>query len=243
MAARKKPSAKTVLTADEGISVFTCLHCGRAFQAERSLMRHMCAQKQRYLDRDEKHVKLAFMIFRRFWALNYKSAKEKSYDDFSKSQFYTAFVKFARYLLDINAVNPNGFVEFILKMGLPIDKWHSPVVYDTYLRELVKRETAQAALERNFLLMEHWAADTGEAWTDFFRRVEPGRAVLWIRSGRISPWVMYTADSADDLFGRFTPEQMSLVQEALDPVFWSAKLDQNADEVAAIRATLKEIGL
>lgn len=240
----KKPSAKTAtLTAEEGISVFTCTHCGRAFQKERTLMSHMCAQKQRYLDRDEKHVKLAFTIFRRFWALNYKSAKEKTYDDFAKNQFYTAFVKFARYLLDINAVNPNAFVEFILKMGLPIDKWHSAVVYDTYLRELVKKESPDAAIERNFRLMEHWAADTGEDWTDFFRKIEPGRAMLWIRSGRISPWVMYTADSADDLFGRFTAEQMSLVEDALDPVFWQRKLAENAEEVAAIRSVLKEVGL
>ncbi|RYD85318.1 MAG: hypothetical protein EOP84_02885 [Verrucomicrobiaceae bacterium] len=227
----------------EGETVYTCEHCKRAYRTEGGFLNHMCAQKQRYMDRDLKHVKLGFFVYQRFYDISYKSTKPRTYDNFSKSQFYAAFVRFARYLLDINAVNPTGFVDFLLKMGLPIDKWQSPVVYDTYLRELVKRESSDAALERNFLLMEHWASESGEVWTDFFRKVQPARAVLWIRSGRISPWVIYTADSADELFTRFTPEQMGLVQEALDPVFWTQKLAENETEVQAIRAVLKDSGL
>lgn len=238
-AKRKSPKAEAV-TEDES---FTCGYCKRSFQLERVFAKHMCAQKQRFLDRDEKHVKLGFWIFERFYAIQYRYQKPRTYDHFVKSQFYTAFVKFARYLLDINAVHPQQFVEFVIVNQVHIDKWQSPVVYETYLRELNKKETPDAALERNFLLMHQWALENDEEWTDFFRKVPPPLAVLWIRSGRISPWVIYTASSAADLFARLSEEQMKLIQQALDPSFWETKLKQNADDVAAIRTTLQEAGI
>lgn len=222
---------------------FACGYCGKAFKREQSLFAHMCAQKQRFIDRDEKHVKYGFMIFSKWWSMTYRSATPRTYDQFAKSQFYIAFVRFARYLLDINAVEPDEFVNFVLKNAVPIDDWQAAPVYELFLRELNKRESPDRALARNFMLMERWATETGNPWTDFFRAVATPQAVMWIRAGRISPWVIYTAPSAQDLFGRMTPEQHELVQTALDPEFWSDKLAQNAAEVEAIRESLAEAGL
>lgn len=238
MPPRKKPSPPSA--EPQG---FACGHCARVFQRETSLLKHMCAQKQRFIDRDEKHVKLGFMIYQRFYDLTYKSKKPQTYEAFAKSTFYLAFVKFARYLLDINAVEPNEFVNFVLKNRLPIDEWQHAAVYELYLRELNKRETAGKALERNFLLMERWATEAGEPWTDFFRKVPTPLAVTWIRAGRISPWVIYTASTAGELLSRMTPEQHQLVEAALDPSFWSKKLAENEDDVEAIRAVLEEAGV
>jgi hypothetical protein len=203
----------------------------------------MCAQKQRHVDRDERFVKLAFQIFQKFYDLHYKSSKPRTYEDFSNNQFYIAFTKFAKYLLAINAVNPNGFVDFLLKSGLKIDQWHLPPVYELFLRELTKKESADAAMERNFRVMERWAIEHGEDWKDFFRKVAPSEAVLMITAGRISPWVLYTAQSSADLLGRMSSEQIDLIQPALDHKFWERKFEDHADEVAAIRDVLEEVGI
>lgn len=203
----------------------------------------MCAKKQRHVDRDERYVKLGFQIFQKFYTLHYKSSKPRTQDDFAASQFYGAFTKFSKYLLAINAVNPNGFVDFLLKIGLKIDQWHLPPVYELYLRELTKKETADAALERNFRVMERWGTEYGEDWKDFFRKVAPSEAVLMITAGRISPWVLYTAQSSADLFARMSSEQIELIQPALDPPFWERKLSDHAEEVLAIRDVLEEVGI
>jgi hypothetical protein len=234
MPPRKSPSADPD---------FKCPYCTKSFKREKTLFAHMCPKKQRHIDREERFVKIGFLTFQKFYALHYKSAKPRSYDDFANSQFYTAFTKFGKYLLAINAVNPNGFVEFLLKSGLEIDRWQAPPVYELYLRELTKKETADAALERNFQVMERWATEYGEPWTEFFRKVAPSEAVLMIQAGRISPWVLYTANSASELFARMSSEQMTLIQSALDPQFWERKLSDHADEVDAIRTVLEEVGL
>lgn len=188
-------------------------------------------------------MKFGFFAYQRFYAIMMRGQKPPDYDNFMKSQFYTAFVKFGRHVLDINAINPTEFIDFLIKAEVKVDSWTHQSVYATYLRELSKRESADAALERNLLLMQQWAVETGHAWTDYFRLVPAPLAVMQIRSGRISPWVLYTAGSGLELLGRFTPEQMALVQQSIDPEFWSAKLERHAEDVDVIRAALDEAGL
>ena len=203
----------------------------------------MCEKKRRFGDKDLKHVRMAFLVYQRFYEINYRSKKLKTYDQFIDSRFYIPFVTFGRYLQDINAINPMAFVDFLIKLGLPIDKWKSPTVYETYIRELNKRESPDAAVERNILLMQQWSSESGEHWTDFFRKVKPPLATLWIRSGRISPWVLFVASSAAELFGRMSDEQMQIVESVLDPGFWGEKLENHKEEVEHIRSILDEAGV
>jgi hypothetical protein len=203
----------------------------------------MCEQKRRWLDQDTKHVKLGFSVFKRFHDANYRGRKEKTFDDFMKSQFYAAFTRFGRYLLNLNAINPKGFIEFLIRTEVKLDRWESPLVYETYIRELNKKETPEAAIERNFLLMQQWANDTGEPWVDFFRKISPALATQWIRSGRISPWILFTASSATDLFSRLSEEQLGLVQQNIDPDFWGVKLRRAQEDVDFIRSALDDAGL
>jgi hypothetical protein len=78
-------------------------------------------------------------------------------------------------------------------------------------------------------------------WTDFFRKVSPGVATKWIRSGRVSPWLLYTV--GDDLLDRMSNEQMSMIKEWIDPAFWPFKLRTHAQEVELIKLTLREAGV
>jgi len=98
-------------------------------------------------------------------------------------------------------------------------------------------------LERNFLLMQQWANDTGDHWQDFFRRVEPPLAALWIASGRISPWVLFVASSAHDLLNRFSPEQHAILDAAIDLGFWRLKIKHHQHDVDIIRAMLTDHGI
>jgi hypothetical protein len=204
----------------------------------------MCERKRRLIvDQDIKHVKLAFSVFQRFHEINYKGRKPKTFENFAESQLYGDFVRFGRYLLHLNAIDPKAFVDFLIKTEVKINKWDSPSVYETYIRELNKKETATAAIQRNFMLMTQWSNDTGENWIDFFRKISPSQATLWIKSGRISPWILFTASSSADLFSRLSDEQLALVQENIDPDFWRVKLQRAKEEVDHIKTILDEAGL
>ena len=236
MPSKKKAKPKTE-------AKYRCEYCDKPYKSERRFLVHLCEKKRRYLCRDDKPNRVGFMIFQRFWDMNYRSKKNRTYDDFANSSLYLALVAFGRYINDINAIQPNDFIEFLLKGEVPIDKWRTPPVYEAYVRALARIETPAKAVERNFLLMQQWALDTGLEWTDFFRKIAPTQAVSWIISGRISPWVLYLAPSAVDMMNRFNEEQIGLVKTTIEPKFWAIKIKVNAQEVAIIREQLELAGL
>jgi hypothetical protein len=180
------------------------------------------------------------MAYQQFYRRSMAQHKLPTMESFEASKLYTAFVRFARHLLDLAAINPMSFVDFLVRTEAPIDKWTHPVYYGTYIRELNKNEGLLAAIERSFIVMEHWAIDAGERWQDFFRLLAPAKAVLWIINGRISPWLLFTASSTPDLLTRLNPEQLRKVEDAIDVAFWTIKLERHQADVEHIRAMLKE---
>lgn len=193
-------------------------------------------------EREETHVRYAFMIFKKFHEINHRG-KEKTWPDFINSKFYNDFVKVGRYIRDINAINAIQFVDFLVRSGLPITKWIAPSVYETFVRELTKRESPDAAVQRNILLMQQWANDTGNHWTEFFRKINPAQATMWIMGGRISPWVLYLAPSAESLFNRFSEEQINIVSKYIEPEFWEVRMKSHQDEVEFLRQVFEDAGV
>lgn len=236
-APRKKPAKS------EKPIKFECEFCKKSFARESTLAVHLCTNKQRWLSRDDKNVKVGFIVYKKFYDLNYRNAKQRTYDDFMKSSHYAAFVKFGKYLMDINAINPESFIEFLLKAQVPLKNWELPFVYEQYIRELNKREPADSAFERNVLLMEQWARECDAEWTDFFKMVNPNIATKWIIGGRVSPWVLYAASTSQELFARLSDEQMKMIEQSVDPRFWSRKFEQQPDDFKFIRELLKEAGV
>lgn len=221
---------------------FKCDFCRRTFVKEQTVLLHLCEPKRRYLQRDEKPVKLAFIAYQRFF-LRSMPNKTPTYESFTKSTLYLAFVRFGRHLIDLNAVNPLGFIDFLLRIETPIDKWSSPTLYETYIRELNKNETPLDAIERSFILMRQWAEDNGTEWHEFFRAIEVPLAALYIANGRISPWVLFIAQSAHELMQRFNPEQVALVERSIDPEFWRLKIERHHNDVEMIREELAAHGI
>ena len=58
----------------------------------------MCEPKRRWLQKDEKRVQVGLYVFQRFYILSAGNKKEKTYEEFVKSSFYNAFVKFGSFV-------------------------------------------------------------------------------------------------------------------------------------------------
>jgi len=236
-------SSKAGLSRHKCPNGFACEFCKVTLSTERLLINHVCEQKRRHLQRDDKSVKLAFFIYQHFYQVAMKRRQPPNYEQFAHSQFYTDFIRFARYLIDLGAISPRHFVDFLLRVEAPIARWTNPVMYATYIRELNKNETPDQAIERSFMLMEQWSVESGEDWRDFFRKLPPPQATLWIINGKISPWLLFTASSAPALMARLNTEQAAMVDQAIDTTYWRAKLARHQPIVDAFRTTLAENGI
>jgi hypothetical protein len=222
---------------------FECQYCKKSFKKEKTLSIHLCEPKRRHINKDAKYVRLGYLAYNRFYKLTQGSKKDKTYDSFSSSNYYTAFTKFGRYILDINAIDPEKFIDFVINNSVHLDKWCSDAIYETYIRELNKKETAERAIERGILLMQQWGREHDRPFNVFFREVSKPRLIHWIKSGRISPWIIFNCYSCSAAMANFNEHELNLINENLEPTFWTHKFSKQPDDVNFVNSILERAGL
>lgn len=223
--------------------MFDCKFCNKKFTKVSTLSAHLCAVKKRFLEQDSIGSKLGFRVFQKVYDFNTSQKTQRTIEEFITNTHYLGFVKFGRYLVELNPINCDAFVDFVVKNGLPIDKWRSEEVYTLYLADFTKGEQPNRAVERTILELESWAKEHKTDYTKFFEEVIPNEAVWLIRSGRISPWVLYLSSTADKLFNRISSEQSKLIEKAINPAKWQTQFMLKKDDVKFIKDILKAASL
>lgn len=224
-------------------SAYVCEFCKASLTSENRLIAHSCEKKKRHLNKDDRDVRTGLLAYITFWQHNYPRTKLKTISDFINAKQYNDFVRFGRFINNNEIIKPKLFIEHAIKSGKPITSWYTDEMRNNFNREQCRHESHIDALERSFLVMEQWALKRNEQFFDFFRKIEPPLAVLWIQSGKISPWLIYTAESANELLSRLSAEQMNMILALIDPDFWNHKIKLNKKEANDIKEVLKEHGL
>jgi hypothetical protein len=223
---------------------YECKFCKKSFGSERTLITHLCEPKRRWNNRNEKNVQLAFRCFQHFWRITSTNMKsEKTYDDFMTSKYYLAFVKFANYVMGVYIASVEDYIEWLLKQRIRIDKWSSDTVYEQYIKEFNVRESVDRAVERTILSIKQWSEENQKDWTAFFKEVSVPRAVHMIRSGKISPWVLYNSKGGLKLLESLNDEQMIMIEEYVSPPAWSERFQTSPEDVEFVLNLTKKAGL
>jgi hypothetical protein len=192
--------------------------------------------------KDDPPSRIAFSVWIDFMKyVSPNSKKEKSLDDFIKSPDYIGFLKFANYLIELRPVDSDKFVHWLFKMGVRLGDWQKPGTYQLYVQEAAKKETAERALEKTILTMREWGESTGEPWTQFFNKIAPASAMNMVVMGRLSPWIIYSAEAAQDLLDRMEPGQIETVAKHVDTEWWIKKLKTASVEAQWINTTMKQV--
>jgi hypothetical protein len=233
--------AEAVANAKEGDN--KCQYCGKGFIKESTLTAHQCEPKRRVQQKTDIGVSLGYQTWIRFYEVSQGTAKLKNYDDFAKSQFYAAFVKFGRYCHNIRAINVSKFIDFVLKNNFKLDHWCRDQIYNKYLLQLLTTEAAEDALTRAIEHMQEWAESTGGNFNDYFKSISSNRLVADIRNGRISAWCLYCCDSGSNALANLNEEQISLIWAYIDADIWQKKLKDYPADAELSRHILKEAGL
>ena len=227
------------LTADT--NSYSCGYCNNKFTKEKTLAVHVCEQKRRALAKTEKHVILGFDTFQRFYKRAQPSnPQDKTYEDFSKSPYYNAFVKFGSFVSNVNPLYPERFIDWVVSSGVKLDHWCRDELYDQYVFDLIRKESVETALERSISHMLTWANDNNAQWNHYFRYVSLSRACYDIKDGKISPWIVLNSASGKAMLHKFSDEQLGHVQKIIDPPFWTSKFKKLPADAELVQQVVKE---
>ena len=203
---------------------------------------HLCEAKRRHLERNEIGVQLGLQAYLRFYEITQGSARLKNFDDFARSPYYRAFVKFGRHCVAIRSVNTARFIEWVVRQNKKIDHWCRDSVYTDYLQEHVRSEAATDALARALESALEWAEHTGSSDRDYLRYGNDNALCYAVLSGRVTAWVLYNCDSGTDFLGRINPEQVAMIWHMIDSDFWQRRFRDYPADTAYLQELLQKAG-
>lgn len=221
---------------------FRCNFCDRDFQRETTLAVHMCEQKRRYQEREEVGVSIGFQAYLRFYEITQGSARLKTWDDFAKSAFYRAFVKFGRHVVAIRAINVPRFTDWLIRGNRKIDHWCQDQQYQDFLVELVRTEAAADAVARAREQALDWSEKTGNPAHDYLRFGNTNAVCYAVTTGRITPWVLYNTASGEEFLSNLNAEQITMIWPMIDTDFWHRRLQDYASDAEWVRGILTREG-
>jgi len=221
---------------------FGCEFCKRVFLRESTIMKHMCETKDRYLSKDKQGNRIGFQAWVQFYKKNTATKKQKTYEEFIKSAYYIAFVKFGNYCVNVSAINISRFVDWLLKNQIKIDNWCSDTTYTRYLIEYLKVEDAFDAIHRSVETTIDWAEKDNIQPRDYLRYGNTNRICLLIATGKISPWMLYCSDSGIQFLDKLNEAQVKIVIDYINPELWKIKFNRDEQLKQQITDTLKQAG-
>ena len=220
---------------------YVCEYCGVGFTREKTLAVHMCQPKRRFLQRGEKRVQLGLIAFNKFYKLSAGSKRDKTYDEFDKSPYYNAFVKFGSFVSNVKPLYPEKYIDHVVTSGVKLDHWCREEMYEQYAINLIKKEGVETALERSVMTMMEWADEQEQApWNHYFKYVSLNRAVWHIRDGKISPWLILNCDSGKEMLSKLNDEQLEIIYPMINPEHWAVRFKRQITDVQLVKDVAKE---
>jgi hypothetical protein len=221
-------------------SNFRCEFCQKTFTKEKTLFVHVCEQKRRHLSKNEKHVQAGLLTYQRFYEITQKSAKQKIFDEFALSPYYTAFVKFGSFIINTAPIYPERFIDYVIRSGVKLDHWCRDSLYEQYIAELIKIEPADGAVQRTIKAMMDWADSNQSQWEHYFAFVNLNRATHDIKEGLISPWLVLNTRAGKDMLKRMNDEQLEIVGPIIDPQYWLRRFHTYPADLELVKDIIRE---
>ena len=222
---------------------YVCEYCNTGYTRETTLAVHMCQPKRRALQKNEKRVQLGLYAFNQFYKLSAGAKKQKTYEDFCKSPYYNAFVKFGSFVNNVRPLYPEKYVDYVVTSGVKLDHWCREEMYEKYALGLIKKEGVQTALERSIITMMEWADENNSIWNHYFNYVSLNRAIYHIKDGKVSPWLILNCKSGKQMMGKFNDEQLEIIYNVMDPQHWARRFQKQVNDVETVKEVVKESNL
>ena len=222
---------------------FECQYCKSKFVKESTLMVHVCESKRRALAQTEKHVVIGYETYNTFFQKTQNFHGMKTYENFCKSPYYNAFVKFGSFVSNVKPLYPDKFIAYVVTSGTKLDHWCRDDLYDRYVVDLIKTESVETALERSINHMIEWGDTNKAQWNHYFLYVSLNRAMYDIKDGKISPWIVLNSNSGKLMIKKFNDEQLSAISSVLDIPFWMHKFHKLSADAELVRTVVKESGI
>lgn len=228
--------------------VFQCKFCDREFKREDTVNTHKCVKRDRYDDRESRPMREAFRLYMQFMEINKFPFKKgvEPFIGFIKSKYFNDFYDFATYYLNNRDIlRIDEFTEHLMRTGTPITMWSTYKEKDSWVLSCIRSELPRDGVVRSINALVEWGETVNKEWNTFFQNVSSARAISWIESGKISPWILWLSprESVNNFMSNFSHSELEYILKYIDYSYFEIKTIKYRSDCDNIRAMLKEAGL
>lgn len=218
-----------------------CEYCGKVLANETYFMKHSCREKERTLELATPIGQAAYMFYCD-WMKAYKR-KAPSIDTFGTSRYYTSFVEFAKHVKKLNIGEPSKFLEIMCSKDISPALWRRDQCYSMYLEWMDKKqdplEQVKNSIEELIDLAEREETDL----SNIFIHLGVRRISELIRLRKLSPWFLFCSRKFGEYLKAVSRDESMELSSIINPVYWTAKLQERRELVKEIMQINTEMGL
>lgn len=219
-----------------------CEFCNRTFKRPTTLFIHICEGKHRWAEKDKHGPRIGFQAWLQFYAKNSMGKKNRTQEEFIKSAYYTAFIKFGTYCAGANVLNVSRYTDWLLKEQIRIDSWNQDSNYTKFLIEYIRVEDPMDALARSIETTINMSEPERILAHDLLRYGNPNKICYQITIGKISPWMLYQSDSGTEFLSTLNEDCVKIVIDYINPEQWAIKFKRDPEIAARVKGLLKQAG-
>ena len=194
----------------KGQTGFTCPYCHITLKTERGAKKHSCKKKQMADELGSDVMRSAYKLWA-FWFIynGFGKNTDRTTNDFRRSPYFNYFCDLAASIQNVWMFDKNDYVAWLCQKRIPATQWSDKTLIGRYKKEIHVRGKG---LERAALTLEAvmlWCLEKDVPIKDFFRKFPPNDFLLWLESGKMSPWFLLTAPDRDALIDRLSDPQIN----------------------------------
>ena len=224
------------------MSEFVCKYCEREFKRESAFIKHKCKERERAELMDSYDGKRAYLYYE-LWMKSY-NRKVPSIDIFTTSQFFTAFVKFSKYVERVALYSPEQFIKLMREMDISPTLWEDAELYNVYQSWLDMRhnpmELINTSVETLFDLTEIFKC---QSIKDAIYKLHPRELIQLIRTRKISLYLILCSSVFKDVISSMDIHDRKEITGMMNVDYISRKFDSDKKLHSDVKDIVGELGI
>ncbi len=168
---------------------YKCSFCGKSYVKEQYYLKHRCKEMQRHEEFKTPIGQAAWRFYQRWLALNKR--KIITAEGFLESHFYTAFVKYARFVKEMRLPDPDRFIWLMVNKKYSPNVWTEDTVYRSYLEFLDLQGDPMDRAADTIKSMKRLAGDKECEIAQIFDNMTAPELYHHLYTRELSPWLLF----------------------------------------------------
>jgi len=186
---------------------------------------------------------LAAWEFYRLW-LNKNRRKARNINSFMGSQYYKAFIRFAKFVKKTALPQPDYFIDFMNLKRYDPRLWTDSRVYQAYLEHLDLTGDPMDRFAATIKSLQKLANEAGCEIKDVFDHLTPPEMVHKIYSRELSPWfLIHSAKFWDFYKNKTAPSDQVRLEGLIRLPFWKERFARHPDVHNDMKTMVKRLNL